>query len=252
MAITPVSLGTDSLTNANPLKLFISHDAAAGAFIGVFVIIGGGRTLPIVTDSKGNTYTSALISIVFTFDFLWFAWCANPTTPLTVAGGDFIQISYTGSADQGVVSAFQVSGLQTSPDPLDVTGTPASGTNTGGSPISPAQTTTTGANNEIVITALAVGGTAGTYTEDTGPRLLPTSTRTSRREAARGCSLIVRSSPTSGTTVSPTQPTLGPTPNPTQPLRGPFKGPPRVLRPLIGSSPWGLGDGISPRNHSSA
>lgn len=160
---TPVSLGTESVATANPVVLPISHDATAGAFIGVIVVIGGGRTAPVCSDSKANTYTAALVTVVGG-NFHWFCWSVNPTTPLTVGGSDTISVAYSGSTDQPVISAFQVSGLSTT-SPFDVTGTPASGT---GTTVSPVQTTTTGANNEIVITDVVTGGSAGTYATDTG------------------------------------------------------------------------------------
>lgn len=163
MAIgTPQDLGfTAPTTTGNSLNLPITHNAAAGSFIGVFVLIGPARTFATFADSKGNSYTSDLVGGIGGVGLLWFFYSPNPATPLTVGGGDSFTVTWTGSADAPNMSAFQITGLVTS-SPLDVTGTVASGSGT-------TTTITSGVlaqANEIVLSVLTTAGTAGGYTHD--------------------------------------------------------------------------------------
>lgn len=162
----PVSLGaTAPLISASSLDLTVTANANTGQFIGVMIILGGGRT-PSFSDSAGNSYTAGISASAPGVGLVWFAWAANPAGGLT-SGSSTISVSWTGGADEPILSAFQVSGLDLT-SPLDVTVTPITGTSTASTPISPPLSITPGRVNVLIVAATIPAGNAGTYTTDTG------------------------------------------------------------------------------------
>lgn len=161
MTITVTSLGTHHATSTSS-----TITVAASAAIGdtVFVIANSdGNGAPVVTDSKGNTWTKigsavGLNGVILNGEMtLWY----SVLTSALVSGTDTITDTATGAGSTDI-NAVKITGLSSTPLDTAVTNT-ATGTGTNPSVTSGTPT----ASGECFIAVVSYRNDAGTFTQDT-------------------------------------------------------------------------------------